>query len=609
MKIEQIKGIIEEYFDSNKRTQYSILIDGKWGSGKTYFWNEELQKIAKEKGYETIYISLNGIEKAEEIEYSLFIKVIPFFKTKNKDVITLTKNIANVLSKFFTRSDISDLFRGISLEILDFSKYIICFDDIERCRLPIDAILGYINQYVEHKFMKSILIADEKHLYDKFGNDYGNIKEKVIGRVVKYDPDIKEILPNLIKKHKSDPELFNYLMNHIKSIISLFEEYGVTNLRVVLFYIESISRIFSVFKLFDVKYQDEVILFTMIITIEFKNGRLKSSDYNVSKGIEDSNELFLFVQTNRSLGGNGSEEKEETYSSYFYKTYLQDKISQYQFYKSIYVFILTGYLDTKLLKEELKSRIPKEVSEEVKAYRKIINYKFRELSNTEFETLTEQVLSYGENGKYSIYDYVSLLKFFNFFVKNDLIKYTKEDITEKLYHGLSIAKKETAINNKVIESFLHFKDEDSDVEKIKSRVAEIHDEIVRGQKIEKGNDIVIYLKNFDEYGLSDLFLKYQLNPDLLKYTNSELLTKTILKIPNKQLFNFSELLKQRYSSSNIGEFLIDEKTTLRGVYDQLKLYLDKYENEIKQPQRFLLSSLETDLLIICDTLESTKKVN
>ena len=71
-------------------TDYAIMLNGKWGSGKTYFWNNNLRdKIEKisngEKKYKTIYISLYGVNSLEEISKKLFIETNPMLsKTLKK---------------------------------------------------------------------------------------------------------------------------------------------------------------------------------------------------------------------------------------------------------------------------------------------------------------------------------------------------------------------------------------------------------------------------------------------------------------------------------------------------------------------------------------------
>ena len=73
-------------------TDYAIMLNGKWGSGKTYFWNnnlrDKIEKISNEgKKYKTIYISLYGVNSLEEISKKLFIETNPMLsKTLKKFV-------------------------------------------------------------------------------------------------------------------------------------------------------------------------------------------------------------------------------------------------------------------------------------------------------------------------------------------------------------------------------------------------------------------------------------------------------------------------------------------------------------------------------------------
>ena len=60
-------------------TDYAIMINGEWGSGKTYFWNNKLRSRLESitvngKKYKTIYMSLYGINSLEEISKKIFIE-------------------------------------------------------------------------------------------------------------------------------------------------------------------------------------------------------------------------------------------------------------------------------------------------------------------------------------------------------------------------------------------------------------------------------------------------------------------------------------------------------------------------------------------------------
>ena len=60
-------------------TDYAIMINGEWGSGKTYFWNNKIRNKIDSlqlngKQYTTIYMSLYGISNLEEISKKIFIE-------------------------------------------------------------------------------------------------------------------------------------------------------------------------------------------------------------------------------------------------------------------------------------------------------------------------------------------------------------------------------------------------------------------------------------------------------------------------------------------------------------------------------------------------------
>ena len=44
MRDDEIKGVIKEYLN-NPKAEYAIMIDGAWGSGKTYFLTHSLMEI------------------------------------------------------------------------------------------------------------------------------------------------------------------------------------------------------------------------------------------------------------------------------------------------------------------------------------------------------------------------------------------------------------------------------------------------------------------------------------------------------------------------------------------------------------------------------------
>ena len=47
---------------------------------------------------------------------------------------------------------------------------VLCFDDLERANVDVIDILGYINNFVEHDHIKTIIICNEKELSTKLKN-------------------------------------------------------------------------------------------------------------------------------------------------------------------------------------------------------------------------------------------------------------------------------------------------------------------------------------------------------------------------------------------------------------------------------------------------------
>ena len=160
---------------------YAVLIDGEWGSGKTYFVNNTLTKIIEkqESDLETSrkvqYISLYGCKAISDVQENIAWsfaedarKVIQdknnFGTTAQKvsnNILLSSKKIGNaILKKFLPNMPLYE----IASDWLNLGSFIFVFDDLERCDCPINEVFGFLNELVEHENTKVILIANEKEL-------------------------------------------------------------------------------------------------------------------------------------------------------------------------------------------------------------------------------------------------------------------------------------------------------------------------------------------------------------------------------------------------------------------------------------------------------------
>lgn len=335
MEDEQIIDFIKHYIDKTSYN-YAVLIDGGWGCGKTYFVEkhlisslkdyEELKHELKEKYKQKkiIYISLYGIGSREELDKRIFIETIPMgtvFKSKGF-------KIASNLGKTIIGGALS--YAGISLDdnnfdvsnIVSLENCILIFDDLERCDMNVNEVLGYINNFVEHDGIKVIIIANEKEIstskiatnrelkylvasnknilsnhslppstgevttreLDKrvnllFRDDelYKLIKEKLIGVTIFYRPEITKILDS-IEKDNTNIISKEIILNNKKFILNQFEHYEHHNIRTLLFGLDKFNDLLIILEkeaeVFEcIEVLNEIFKYIIKVSILYKSGR------------------------------------------------------------------------------------------------------------------------------------------------------------------------------------------------------------------------------------------------------------------------------------------------------------------------------------------------
>lgn len=640
MTTEHIQQIFNEYIEADK-TQYAILLNGGWGCGKTYFWKNTLEDISKNFGLKPIYISLNGISKIDNLEYKLFTSLLKSTKNNQnklrKRIISISEKPLNILTTNFLKSNLTDLINGLSIDIFDFSRCIVCFDDLERCQIDVKEVLGFINNFVEHKYLKTIILANEPEINnlkkeDQFKEDnttkeedqskeddkakeedqskeakvYYQIKEKVIGRDLKFEIDISSTLPKLFEKYKNT-DFYGFLAKQQSYIIGILIEYNQYNLRTISFYFDILERIFPTLKNVKDRYIQEIILFSAIIAIEYKNGVLTSNDYKNFKGIDN----FILMSISHALNSISKEKKSEnkekkkakSYSEIFYKNYLVNRSDSYFFYPSIYSYILSGYFNQSELEKEIQNRKPKIISKEVQDFNALSE--FYELSDDHFKLITKDVLQYAKEGKYFIHNYIHIAEFFYSFCENELITEDKKEIEKILLEGLDIAKERAEIKDSTLEDFLRIGSKNPDVSVIVNKVKEIHDKIKEEQYIANSKKLIEFL-NEDKFKLKKFFEENSLSKELFPYIDKELLLDTILNISNKQIYNFDVLINFRYYHDGIGKILFEDKDCLEKLKEGLLKYLNN-NNEIKQLRKFLYNKLIKTLNDSINHLDKTRR--
>lgn len=255
------------YYKTLENPGYAILITGEWGSGKTYQINKALNNE------EMYYISLFDLTSVESIYSSVFYKMSPVKATsKNAAKSIGESSIATDMFTFGIGGIIGKVANAMIKEEVKNDK-IIVFDDIERCNVDINEILGIMNKYVEHHGCKLIAIAHDKKIKGAFEQS----KEKIIGQTLHIEPDVEQAYNYFLANHKS-----SQMNATIKGIIKeVFYASGCHSLRILKFTLSDCFRLLNCLENKHLRNEvamRELFLFFSSLSIAYRFNQLKEKD-------------------------------------------------------------------------------------------------------------------------------------------------------------------------------------------------------------------------------------------------------------------------------------------------------------------------------------------
>ncbi|TPG61524.1 P-loop NTPase fold protein [Ewingella americana] len=264
--ITQFKAYIN-YYKELKSPGFAVLITGEWGSGKTHQITHTLNKD------EYYYISLFDITTVEDIYAAVFYKMSPVKAFSRGAAGSLEDSTLGIDSMTF---GLGKLFGKIATAIIKEeikNDRVIIFDDIERCSVHIDAILGVINKYVEHHDCNVIAIAHDEKIKDTFDDS----KEKVIGQTLKIEPNTSEIF-NYFIAADYEGKIPSEIQNHI---LNTFIASDCRSMRILKHTIKDAFRLFECIKKEHITNSPamcEIFTFFTALSIGYRYGKLKEND-------------------------------------------------------------------------------------------------------------------------------------------------------------------------------------------------------------------------------------------------------------------------------------------------------------------------------------------
>ncbi|MBR2290262.1 MAG: hypothetical protein IJ867_06735 [Clostridia bacterium] len=470
-------------------TDYAIMINGEWGSGKTYFWNNQVKRKIESlnlngRKYTTIYMSLYGISNLEDISKKIFIETTQLMdKNLKKYMDNHEQSVIPEYAK--TGLEMSNFF-GVSKndDKVDYAKFfatddkVLCFDDLERANVDVIDILGYINNFVEHDHIKTILICNEKELSTKLkssnlemktfiatyildkengllnsdkpmvekirekieyvfdkANDYERIKEKLIGETFEYAPKFNYIIDGLLMRYGNNPDLMRFLREHTNLITATFVKSGTRNLRILKHALNDFSKVYEVVNKYypntKLRVLQTMLIFTIAVSFEIKAGKITKDKFVT---IDSNEEYKSILVSSRVLMDN-----RQFYIKEFDNNYYFNFKSDYRFFKFIEIYVRTRIFDMRAFKKDMENIINTIDTEKLPGYKRLLTEEYWKISDDKFPEIIEEVIGNIKSGDLKLIEIVKLFGYFSYFSKRNLIDYNMADLKDMFLQSMDIA--------------------------------------------------------------------------------------------------------------------------------------------------------------------------
>lgn len=589
-----IINLVYEYLEENIYN-YAIMIDGDWGSGKTFFVKESLISGLKEKFPKrfAIYVSLYGISNTEDISSIIYTTIAEVKCGKGKKLLPLAtggfKIVTNIIANKLGASEDTVKTENLFSFFIDYSDYYFIFDDLERCSININDVMGYMNYFVEQNNSKVIIIANEqeirlaecqnnielkyliaiqdkidwpkkeqnkidtnkngipldiielkkrnKYLFNE-NELYLQIKEKLIGKTISYRPNINEVVESVFEKFFDKNNMDSFKMILIDEMINS-NHYNIRTLQFsLIFFSKIVKKIYEQECVKDSKMLpkalEDLLLAIIKVSIRHKNG-LTSYTW-----IENSE--YGTISFNRDTW---------SYKDYFRSfKFVHDYIYSSEYNEEYIIYVFIKYIKEKEY-EEKKINDP---SNKLQYY--------WEMEDVEIEKGIETMYHNLKNREYNSESYRWILSLLYEIKGYDIepvpIKEFVEIMKSDIFNGKSIhAFKSPAIskNSKYYYEYTECINELNDIE----------NDLVNNIYKEEINSIFDMNKDWGE-----AFYKYYKNKqskilsekNLFKSVNVE---KCIYRIRNssvKDINDFSRGISDIYNFSNVKDIFVEDKDNL-----------------------------------------------
>ena len=612
-------------------TDYAIMINGEWGSGKTYFWNHKVKNKIESlqlngRKYTTIYMSLYGISNLEEISKKIFIETTQLMD-KNLKKYMDSHGQTTIPEYAKTGLDMANFF-GVSKngEKIDYQEFfstddkVLCFDDLERANVDVVDILGYINNFVEHDHIKTIIICNEKELATKFkssniemktfiatylldkqheltqdeqkpmvekirdkieyvfdnANDYERIKEKLIGETFEYAPKFNYIINGLLLRYERNPDLIRFLRENTNLIISTFNKSGTRNLRILKHALNDFKKIFEIvnkaYPNQKIRVLQTMLIFTIAVSFEIKAGKVTKNKFI---NIQSNEEYKAILVSSRVLMDN-----RQFYIKEFDNNYYFNFKSEYRFFKFIEIYVRTRIFDMKALKKDMDAIINTIDTEKLPGYKRLLTEEYWKISDEQFPGIIREVIEEVKKGSLQLIEIVKLFSYYSYFIKRDLISNDMNETKQIFMEGMNKSALISQYCSNVEEelSRVGINETGQEMEEILEHFEMLNNKLEEKMYKEKADEIFRYIPIKMEQ-FYDRFDSECMEFPIFKYYDALRMFQRITCASNEDIVRIKEMLLDR--ARRFTENLVEEYSFMKNLKAVLEDYCRGKENTIK----------------------------
>ena len=612
-------------------TDYAIMINGEWGSGKTYFWNNKVRNKIESmqlngKRYKTIYMSLYGISNLEEISKKIFIETTQLMDKNLKKY--MNNNEQKTIPEYAkTGLDMANFFgvtqNGDKLDYSDFfatDDKVLCFDDLERANVDVIDILGYINNFVEHDHIKTIIICNEKelstklkssnlemktfiatYLLDKEGdlikktdkpmverirdtieyvfdkaNDYERIKEKLIGETFEYVPEFNYIINGILMRYEKYPELIRFLRENTNLIINTFNKSGTRNLRILKHALNDFKKIFDMvnkaYPNTNNRVMQTMLIFTIAISFEIKAGKVTKDKF---VNINSNEEYKAILVSSRVFMDN-----RQFYIKEFDNNYYYNFKAEYRFFKFIEMYIRTRIFDMRTFKDNMEVIINTIDTAKLPAYKRLLTEEYWKIADDQFDNVIENVLEDVKEGRISPIDIVKMFAYFSYFSKRNLINHDIRTIKSVFLNGINIASLNANYCENIEEQLAQISVDEvgTDMDDVVRYFNGVNEKLKDKMYIEKAEEVFKYIPMKMEQ-FYEVFAKECMNIPIFKYYDVFQMFQRISCASNEDIVTIKEMLTERAKKYKIE--IEPEIKNIKRLKQVIEDYIEGKEATIK----------------------------